>query len=225
MVNEPLSNTAGNTYKSSSEKVNWIDLFHGALYDEDNVVLENPGKYDVKVYIDGVAQPISTYVVNYKLGTVTFTTIVVGVVTASYYYSDKSYYTLRPKVGEILSINRAEVQFSSGTQILAPFIFEIWADIVHPTYGPMTVPYPGTKNTYKNAKDFISACNLGQGTIPPWNELLLNTHVFPFDYVRKKPIKYSQNVEIRVYCRDHLPVTNCEFATATFYVSLNPEVV
>jgi len=78
---------------------------------------------------------------------------------------------------------------------------------------------PGQRTTYKNAKDFISACNEGQGLIPKWNELNYDIHVFPFNYARPKPVKFTDYIEIRVYCKNHEPVGG-EYATATFYVTI-----
>jgi len=59
--------------------------------------------------------------------------------------------------------------------------------------------------------------------IPAFDNLTKDVHVFPFDYARPKPLKYSDNAEIRVYCKDHLPVSESEFATATFYVAIDDE--
>ena len=224
IVKEALTLVTGNTFISSSARINWIDLFHGKVYDEDNVVIQNPGKYDVKIYLGDVIQAANTYTVNYEEGKITFNGPVVGAVTGSFFYSDKSYYTIKPKPGKILSINAAEVQFSAGTLLNSAFVFEAWATINHPVYGVMTVQVPGSAIYYKNAKDFISACNEGQGLIPAWGELTKDVHVFPFNYARPKPMKASQNVEIRVYCKNHLPVSS-EMATATFYVTIDNEVV
>lgn len=203
-----------------------IDLKHGRVYDEDNILIETSNKYSVVVSVDDVVKledslyPTTQrfYSVNYETGLITFNAPVTGSVKVSYHYANKSYYSVRPRQGKILSIKVAEVQCSKTTTIPAPFVFEVWFN--HPQYG--MVPVPGTRLAYKNAKDFISACNEGQGLIPKWGELTQDVHVFPFNYARPKAIKYSDNAEIRVYCMNDIP-TGGEYATATFYVTIEDE--
>jgi len=214
ITNETLESITTTNFKSS--KPYWIDLQNGRVYDEDNIATITPSYIPV-VKIDDVVQT-SGYTIDYVLGEINFNSPVSGVVKASYHYSDKSWFVIKPKIGKILSIKSAEVQFSSNVQLTSPFYFEAWVN--HPTYG--MIPVPGTRIVYKNAKDFISACNEGQGLIPKWGGLLHDVHVFPFHYARPKPLKYSQNVEIRVYCKTHEPILG-EFATATFYVNVDIE--
>lgn len=214
VVEETLTLTTGTTYKGS--KVNWIDLKSGRIYDEDNILAQNP-TFHPEIKVAGVVQTAG-FTINHKSGEVTFTTAPVGAVTANYRYADKSFFIIKPKAGKVVSIKSAEVQFSSNIIINNPFYFEAW--VQHPTAG--MVPVPGSRIAYKNAKDFMSACNGGQGLIPKWSGLVNDVHVFPFHYARPKPIKSSQGVEIRVYCKDHIPIVG-EFATATFYVNVENE--
>lgn len=216
VVNEVLTLDTGTTFKSAHPY--WIDLRNGRCYDEDNIMLANANKWEIKIYIDGILQT-SGYTLDVKAGKVTFSSLPAGTVTASYYYADKSYFVVKPRPGKVLSIKAAEVQFTTDIQIKSPFIFEAWVN--HPVYG--YIPVPGSQIAYKNAKDFVSACNEGQGLIPAWDGLL-DVHVFPFNYARPKPIKSSQGVEIRVYIKDHKPVSG-QFATATFYIISEPEEV
>ena len=69
----------------------------------------------------------------------------------------------------------------------------------------------------------MSACNGGTGIIEPWSGITEPTFVFPFEYARPKPVKYSQYVEIRVYIKNHQEVVG-QFATATFYITVTDEV-
>jgi len=193
----------------------WIDLEHGRLYDEDNVMLQTGKKYRPKIYVNNVLQT-SGYTINYEDGTVTFEVAQVSTVKVDYYYSDKSYFALRPNPGKKLSIKATEVQFGVNTKLNTPFMFEVW------TTGPVPFPIPGTQIVYKNAMDFISACNEGQGFIPKWGEMVEDVIVFPFNYARPKPMKASQGVEIRVYCKEHKAVSGF-FATSTFYVTIDDE--
>lgn len=216
MTDEVLSNTTGNIFKST--KTHWIDLENGRLYDEDNILAQNPSLKPV-VKINDVIQTTG-FTINPVLGEVTFSSPVTGVVKATFKYADKSWFIIKPKSGKVVSIKSAEVQFSSNVLLNTAFYFEAWVN--HPTFG--MIPVPGSKVAYKNAKDFVSACNEGQGLIPKWAGLQYDVHVFPFHYARPKPLKFSQGVEIRVYCKDHLAITG-EFATATFYVNVDTEVL
>ena len=229
---------SGLIYKFANDRKNIIDLTHGRVYDETNIMIQNASKWALKVYDNGVLkvedaqyktaidQPDSAlhrdYYVDYLNGKVTFRSAPVGPVTVTYSYATTSYYSVRPKTGKVLSIKAAEVQFSKDTILRGPFIFEPWF-VNHPVYGSMQVPLAfGQQIVYKNAKDFVSACNEGQDLIPAWGELTKDVHVFPFQYARPKPIKFTDYTEIRVYCQNHLPV-NAEFATATFYVTIDSE--
>lgn len=196
----------------------WIDMVNGRCYDEDNIMLLSGNKYAVKVYIDDVLQT-SGFTINHVEGKVTFSATVSGVVKFSYHYATTSYYKLRPNAGKKMTIKTAEVQFSTDMTMTSPILFEPWF-VGHPVYGSMAIP--GQAIAYKNMKDFISACNGGQGLIPKIGELVHDVHVFPFDYARPKPIKYSDYVEIRVYIKNHEPMVG-EFATGTFYVAIDNE--
>jgi hypothetical protein len=213
-----LTNVSGNIFSMASSLF-WIDLQNGRLYDEDNIMSQTSNEYKPKVYIDNVLQSTG-YSIDYPAGQVTFDGTVSGTVTATFYKADKSWFILKPKAGKILSIKAAEVQFCKDTTLNGPFMFEAWVN--HPTYG--LIPVPGSQIVYKNFKDFISACNQGQGLIPQIGDLIDDVHVFPFDYARPKPIKSSQGVEIRVYCKNHLPCGG-SYATSTFYVAIDNEVI
>lgn len=217
MANEALTQV-GVTLTYKGTRLNWIDLKSGRIYDEDNILAQNP-TYQPEVKVAGVVVTTG-FTINPKLGEVTFTATPAGAVTASYRYADKSWFIVKPKAGKVLSIKSAEVQFSSNVVINNPFYFEAWVN--HPQAG--FIPVPGSRVAYKNAKDFISACNGGQGLIPKWSGLAFDVHVFPFQYARPKPIKASQAVEIRVYCLNHAPIVG-EFATCTFYVNVDNEVL
>jgi len=227
VTNEILDNTIANKFVSPNARLHWIDLKHGRLYDEDNALIANPTwhpviKVDNVVKTESLGVVVGDYTIDYVTGEVTFLSAPNGVVTATYRYADKSWFVVKPKVGKKLSINTAEVQFARDTVlggIGGEFVFEAWFN--HPTYG--MIPVPGTSIKYKNAKDFISACNKGTGQIEPWGEITQPVFVFPFDYARPKPIRHSQGVEIRVYIKNHQPVGG-QYATATFYVTVENEV-
>lgn len=227
VTDEVMVNTIGNKFASPNNRTHWIDLKHGRLYDEDNYLAANLNAHPI-IKVDGVTK-IETvglvsgdYTINYPTGEITFNDAVAGVVTCSYRYADKSWFSVRPHALKVLSINTAEVQFADDTilgGIGNEFVFEVWYN--HPIAG--WVPVPGTAIKYKNAKDFISACNGGTGKIEAWAEITRPVFVFPFNYARPKPLKASQGVEVRVYTRNHQPVGG-QYATATFYVLSETEL-
>lgn len=218
-IKEPLT-TSDDLVFSKAGKTHWIDMTHGRVYDEDNLMGQNNNKWAVNIYVDGVKQT-SGYTVNYEDGTVTFLASQAGKkVAADFCYATTSYYILRPRNGKILAIKGAEIQFSANIVLNTPFYFEPWFED-HPIYG--SSPIPLSKIVYKNAKDFISAANEGQGVVPKWGELTQDVHVFPFNYARPKPMRYSHRVGIRIYTKDHVPVGG-EFATGTFYVTMDTEI-
>jgi len=211
-------------YSDPNNKTHWIDLENGKLYDEDNVMAAFGNKFKVKVYVDSV-QVTSGFTINYEVGTITFNSAITGVVTASYCYAGNSYFSVRPRTGKVLSIQAAEVQFCQGITLPSPFIFAPWF-VGHPTYGTMEIP--GQQLKYKNFKDFISACNEGQGLIPRIGDIQKDVHIFPFNYARPKPIKHSEYVEIRVYCANHTSVNyepGGQYATVTFYVTIDDQAI
>jgi hypothetical protein len=219
VVQEVLITLDNLTYSSAHPF--WIDMTHGRCYDEDNIMEGSTYKYGVKLYIDDVLQTVdeSVWTVDYVSGKIIFINVQSGAIKIDYSYATTSYYSVRPKIGKKLSIKAAEVQFSTNILITSPIIFEPWF-VGHPIYGTMAIP--GKKIVYKNMKDFISACNEGQGLIPKLGELNYDVHVFPFDYARPKPIKYSDYIEIRIYIKNHEPLTG-EYATGTFYVAIDSE--
>lgn len=193
-----------------------IDLTHGKCYDEDTATTADPTLIP-KIYIDDVLVTTG-YTINYHTGVITFTSPVIGVVKASYKYAINSYFILKPRAGQTLSILKSQVQFSSDCLISSPMVFEAWID--HPVYGKIAIP--GTKIKYKNEQDFISACNGGQDIIKAWGACLLDTCVLAFNYARPKPVKSSTKVEIRVYVQGHTELTGT-LANGTFYVATENE--
>lgn len=231
VVTQVLTLVSVNSYKYQT-KTHWIDLEHGKLYDEEAIMAKAPiNKYRPKIYIDGVLKvenfknlmgevQVRDYSINYAAGVVNFTNVTSGVVTASFYYADKSYFIVKPTTGNILTIKTAEIQFAKNIVIDSPFVFEVW--VFHTGLQQM-VPYPNSAIVYKNVSDFMSASNEGS-VIPAWGGMANDLIVLPFKYVRPKPVIYSSTAEIRVYVRNHQQVVG-EMATATFYVVIDPEIM
>ena len=210
VTNEALIVDTGLTYVSTNEHVYWIDLDHGKLYDES--VINADGEYSAVIKVDNVVIPTDAYTLDYKVGSVTFEADPSGAVTADYYYAGSSEYSIIPDSGKILHLEHSEMQFASDVMINTPMNFEIW--VYNPYDLPNKIRYRQTK--YKSAKDFVNSCNLGQGQIPAFADLILPTIVFPFNYTTLKTVKSSQGAELRLRCDDDLELTG-SFGTCTFY--------
>lgn len=193
-----------------------IDLTHGNCYDEDTFTTADPSLIPT-VYVDDVLRTTG-YSINYRTGAITFDVPVVGTVKASYKYAINSYFILKPRDGQVLSIKDAQVQFSSNNVISSPVIFEAWIDTV--SYGKVAIP--STRIKYKNERDLIYACNGGQEIIKGWGNYIFDTVVLIFNYARPKPIKSSSKVEIRIYIQNHVELIG-SLANATFYVTSEKE--
>lgn len=214
IVLETLTATSQTIFKTTQDFI--IDMTHGKCYDEDTITSADPSLIP-KIYVNDVLQS-NGYTINYRTGVVTFEALVTGTVKASYKYPTNSFFTLKPRAGQILSIKNAQVQFSTDNKVSSPVVFEAWVD--HPTYGKIAIP--STRIKYKNEMDLISACNGGQDIIKGWGNYILDTIVLCFNYARPKPIKSSSKVEIRIYLQDHKELTGT-LANATFYVTSENE--
>lgn len=193
-----------------------VDMTHGKCYDEDTATTADPSLIP-KIYVDDVLQ-MTGYTIDYKAGIITFSASTAGVIKASYKYAINSYFILKPKAGQVLSIKDAQVQFSVDNFVNSPVVFEAWID--HPIYGKIAIP--STRIKYKNEKDLIMACNGGQELIRGWGNYALDTIVLMFNYARPKPIKSSAKLEIRIYIQDHVELKGT-LANATFYVTVENE--
>lgn len=214
VVMETLTETTLTTFKTAHPYI--INMTHGLCYDEDMATTNDPSLIP-KIYVDNVLYTTG-YTIDYKAGIITFSTPVTGIVTASYKYAVNSYFILKPRDGQILSIKSAQAQFSLDNVVNSPIVFEAWVD--HPQYGKIAIP--STRIKYKNEKDLIAACNGGQETIKGWGNYPADTTVLCFNYARPKPLKSSSKVEIRIYIQGHIELTGT-MANATFYVTSENE--
>ena len=211
ITEETLSLDTGTTYKSSTGKTHWIDLVHGKMYDEFNI--NSDEEYTVVITDDGVVQTVTTdYTIDFAAGSITLTSAPSGVVKATYYYAGSSVYSIIPESGKSLDLEHSEIQFASDAVIDSPICFQIW--VYNPYDLPNKVKYRDTK--YKNARDYVNSCNLGQGSIPAFADLLTPTIVFPFNYTTVKTIKSSDGAELRLCIDNDIELTG-SFGTCTFY--------
>ena len=227
VIGETLSDT-GDGYGFSSAHPYWIDLSHGRLYRED--IISSP--YLPKVFVDGLQAteraPFSDsgggFVIDYATGIVTFTSSMAGrTITADYSYENGSRFTIVPKSGKKLWVERAEVQFSADAILNDTVHFQAWA--YNPYNLPNKVPV-SDKTTYKTARDYIDEANGVYPIVPAFGGLArgvaVGHMVFPFNYMQVKELKSSQGVEIRVWLEGN-KMFGGTFGTVTFYCTVYSE--
>ena len=216
VTGETLTLDTGKIYDFANGSV--IDLTHGRVTDEDDYLTG----HELKVYDNGVLTTEDTdYTMDYANGKVTFDAgySVTGPITADYSHGSDSTYTVAPDTGKIISITRAELQFSADISMNTSYVdFEIWV------YNPLDLPnkFMYKRKRYKNIKDIINGANLGQGKIQPLDILTEDTLVFPFDYVTTQDLKASQGAELRIKISDDTAFDG-EWATVTIYFDSESE--
>lgn len=215
-------------------KPNWIDITHGRIYMEDEL-----DRTYVVVIKDGetILVEDTNYTVDYSLGRITLIDYtVVDIITASYHYENGSSWKLIPTEGKKLILDHSEIQFSTDVLMNSPMRFEIW--VYNPYFNPANaivawtptsqfgvdnfLKFPYKVIRYKNIRDIINACNMGQGSIPAMSGLQHDVVVFPFQYVTFQSLKSSQGAELHLIIDGDEPMAG-EWGTITFYVISDTE--
>lgn len=197
--------------------------------------------YKVIVKVNGVAQAASTYTVNYTDGKITFSSArtLLDVVTASYSHingvTNPSEWLLVPPAGKKYVIEHVELQFSRNVGPLLDTIrMEVWAGATTNTtpkavnvagYGGFADNYFNggygqLRADYRNIRDLINAANQGTGFIPACGELTQDVLIFPFNYVQAVTLDSAVGTLIRLLTIGDKTVSDCELATATFYLQI-----
>lgn len=198
------------TYEADHQNI--IDLKHGRMTGEDNIV--GVSNYYISVEVDSVSKTEDIdYTVNYSNGTITFNSALQGTetVTMSYYYESGSELKIQPPSGKKLRIVASEVNFSKNISIDDAVIFSIY--INNYLYG---------FDKYKNAKDYINCANLGQGEIPAFGELANAVLVMPWNYPATIDLKSSLAMDLRIKLENDIPFA-AELATLTLYCLIEDE--
>jgi len=194
----------------------WIDLYHGKMFKENDILAANP-TCEVKVEVD--AGGVGTWVekdqnvfgdtatgdcnIDYANGTVAFNSALTSgdKVRASFCKSPSSMtWTLAPDSGKRLKLMYAEAQFTNDIEMKADIVYETWA------YNPYDLPNKIKigEVRYKTISDFIYETTGSYPTVPGFGGTgprgLANKDIiiFPFDYSTARDIKSSQGVEIRI---------------------------
>ena len=234
VTDETLSDS-GNGLTFNSAHSFWIDMKHGRITGEDNIVSSN-NKWTVSVTSDEVAKTESTagttngdYQVNYEDGKIVFNSSQSGkAIKATYWYAVSGSFTIKPMTGKKIKILYVEVQFSADiilndTMIFTPYGY---AGVFAPQYVP--TPYAASDliplqapAKYKTRDDYVNESN---GTYPlilafggsGWRGSTQDVITLPWKYLTKTELYSSAGMEIRISMESNA-VQGGELATATFY--------
>jgi hypothetical protein len=232
VTNATLTNS-GNDRLFTSAHDNWIDMTHGKVTFEDDIVAKNSNKWLVEVKVDGVTKTQSTfgngndgdYQVNFADGSITFNADVTGTVTASYWYADTGVFTYKPTAGNVAIIETVEVQFSKNIDLNQAMVFQIYgyAGVFAPGLGlPSTTLIPILTNKYKRADDYINESNGSFDPIPAFGGttrgFTSDRIILRWDYkmVSRIDLRSDYGMEIRMYPELHTPFGG-ESATLAIY--------
>jgi hypothetical protein len=248
-TNELLSSEDG--YVWTSSHTHWIDMTHGRVFDEeglmeDQVFFESEDPHEYKVIIevseDGYSWSTLTqrtpfehaggdYCVFYEDGyIVTEQDYSSQQVRASYSRKDGSGWILRPMPGKALTIERAEIQFSSDVEYTDGILMEVYGNVDYfaPQFsqlngGPLPSGTPIQLETthYKTVAQLIDE---SVGTFPAFPALgggnrgtSQDMYILQFHYGVAKLIYPSLGMYVRISTENgrEFPGERC---TATFYL-------
>jgi len=237
-VTDEILEVEPNTYEKRfrSDHGNWINLYEGKVVDEDRVRID--GDYGVTIKVNDVEKTHGVdYRINFEQGQVEFEwfcptgqTMGMGglepsdVVKATYSHSTSSVFTIGPSAGKRMRISAVEVQFTENCIISTATMFAAFA--YNPYDLPNKIEVPGSRDTYKSAKDFISIGNQGVGHILPFGGMHKGIRhkvlVFPFNYQAAIDLESSVGAEIRVWLENDINHIG-EYSTVTFYCTEEDE--
>lgn len=251
-VTEQSLTDSGDGLTWTSPDSNWIDMTHGRVFDEEGIiedqVIFNPGSpHGYGVVIETSTDSGSTwnlmtqrepfassggdYTVNYAAGTVTFTSSQAGnLVRASYSKSGSSAWVVRPLEDRVLTIEKAEIQFSANVTMTSTIVMEVYGtvDIFAPSLSdanggpvPAGTPIPIETAKYKTMAQIIDE---SVGSFPVFPALGGSargttdaTHILQFHYGAARLVFHSLGMFIRISTVGDNAFGG-ERATATFYL-------
>jgi len=218
----------GLLWNTSGTHLNWVDMKHGRVFQEDKHVIVTPTLLVlVELSTDAGSNwnPLvedTDFTVDYPNGTITCIADQTGnLIRASFHKSpDEYYFTIQPEPGKLLKLNYVEVQISKDAHMESNMYFEVWG------YNPYDLPnkvmydYEVYKTTWDLIQEstgpfpslppFGGSSALGQNTRGCLNEVI----TIPFHYLARRDIKSSLGMGVRV----KIPQPwSGEFANATFY--------
>ena len=204
----------------------WIDLYHGRVSDEDDLVAD----YSITVAVNDVEKTMDTpfgadsdgdYSVDPANGQITFHTPLTGtdIVKATYHYAAGSEWIMAPSEGKDLQLLGAECQLSRNVAINDTIQYSIWI-LGQYVGGPLGVPVKIKEKKYKTAADFINESNGAYPEVPAFGNgsrgLSQPVLIFPWLYKTKTVLHSEYGMEIRVSLAAD-QVCGGELAVVTFY--------
>jgi hypothetical protein len=214
VVDEVL--TPDGTYETySSAHSFWIDLYHGRVSDEDDLV----ANYPIVIKVDDVVQTMDApfgaggdgdFSLDPESGEITFHTPLTSenVVEASYHYADGSEWVVKPAEGKKLELKKAEVQMSLDINIHDTLQYSIYV-----------MGNPVKVKKYKTPMDYINESNGAYPLIKAFGGdrgLSQDVQTFPWEYLTKTVLLDSLQMEVRVKLSND-QVCGGEGAVVTFY--------
>ncbi len=235
--NETLSDS-GNGLTFNSDHNRWIDMKHGRITFEDQILADNPNKWVATVKVNDVTKTESApgttdgdYQIDYENGNVVFNQSQSGnTVVATYWYAVTGNYTVKPSSGKKIKIQRVEVQFSKDIDLTDTMQFMPYgyAGVFAPQYVQLNVfqptdliPLMAVPYRYKTRNDYV---NESCGTYPEisafggagWRGGGQAVITLPWVYLTKTELYSSYGMEIRISMMSNNEMGG-EMATATFY--------
>jgi hypothetical protein len=220
---------------------NVIDLWHGKVLDEDNLVDANGNSYRVAVTVNGEAKTEQDphygtggdYTVDYVAGTITFLSALNAddEVLVTHHRMTASTWTVSPTAGKNLIVDFAEVQFSADVEVTDSIEFSLWGyvDVFAPQLMPgvpsgTKIPLGATLR-YKSMTDFQADAVRAYPSYPPlggnsWRGSPQAIHILDWDYVGSLTLYSAYGMEMRIRLQHDTPFGGW-YATATFYCLVN----
>lgn len=242
-TNETLTDDGSHTTFTSANAF-WIDMYHGNVWQEDNLLATNGGKWVVTVKVNGVTKTQDSpgqhdhdYTVNFAAGHVVFNSSQVGnTVTATYWYAASAVFTIAPLPGNKMTFTRVEIQFSDDIDLQDTTVFQPYGyvQVFAPQYCPS--PYPlntiiplGNPLKYKSMTDFYNESNGAYPVIQPlsnaggnWRGMDKNVVTMAWDYISGTQLFSSYGMSIVMSLANNVPHGGA-YATSTIYALTEPE--
>lgn len=219
---------------------NIIDIYHGKLTGEDNLLDPSGNSYRVVVKVDDVVQTEQDphyesggdYTVDYTAGQIIMGSPLIGseLVEVTYHYAGGSVFKIIPNVGQKLIIEVAEVQFADDIIITDTVYFQTFGYV--DVFAPQLLqsnggPYPSLTKIpistfkYKTMRDYQNAAFKSYPTCPAmggvgWRGMPRSVIVFDWDYQRGLTLHSSYGMESHLYLEHDVPFGG-SWATATLY--------
>jgi hypothetical protein len=238
------SSDGGTTWDLDNQNV--IDLMHGKVMNEDNVVAaQGSHGYGVAVTVDDVEKtmrpPFATdwsqggdYYVNYAAGQVVFQSPQTGTVEVSYSYENGSGWKLAPIEGKMIRIEQAEAQFSSDAEYNDTVRFYVvgYVIVCAPEQAQSNGgPLPDYDKIIIDETKYKLMDNLIDEAIGAFPEIPIiggprgvtnKRYGFPFKYSTTRDLYYTYGMELWVKLENDVAFGG-ERATATFYCTVADE--